>query len=305
MSKPPLTYHQQLELLKSRGLGVADEAFALHSLEHHNYYRLSAYRFPFTPRGNADHFLPGTDFSQIWGLYHFDRSLRQLVLEACKRIEISARSRWAYEVAHQLGPMAYREASHFRNASLHAATMGKLRDEIDRSKEDFIKHHHDHLGMPWPPAWVVSEVASFGMTSNLIGQLASPSLRQSISDTYQLDEKTFCSLLHHLSVVRNIAAHHARLWNRRFTFTLQIPRKKPASLIPNFHVSPTSAGDPKERRIYNSLVLLIHLVQIIEPSSSLPGRLYQLLSTVDDRFLSEMEFPVDWRSRPLWRSLKS
>ena len=195
MSKPALSYQQQLELLKSRGLVIPDEAFALHILEHHNYYRLSAYRFSYTVPGNPDLFKPGTSFTQIWDLYHFDRSLRQLVLEACKRIEISARSRWAYVVAHQIGPLAYLNADHFRNPRLHASTISKLHGEMERSKEDFIKHHQTTLGMPWPPAWVIAEVASFGMTSNLISQLKNPAIRQEIADTYQFDEKTFCSLL--------------------------------------------------------------------------------------------------------------
>jgi abortive infection bacteriophage resistance protein len=54
MSKPAETYQQQLDRLKSRGLIVPDEPFALHVLEHHNYYRLSAYRFPFTVVGDAN-----------------------------------------------------------------------------------------------------------------------------------------------------------------------------------------------------------------------------------------------------------
>lgn len=303
MSKPALNYQQQLNLLKSRGLQVADEAFALHVLEHHNYYRLSAYRFSFTVPGNPDLFKPGSTFSQIWDLYHFDRSLRQLVLEACKRIEISARSRWAYELAHHLGPLAYLDPVNFSRPTLHASTLSKLKDEMDRSREVFIDHHKNTLGMPWPPAWVIAEVASFGMVSNLIGQLKSPGLRQRIADTYQLDEKVFCSLLHHLSVLRNTAAHHSRLWNRSFTFTLQIPRKKPLYLYPNFNITLSPTGNPNQRRIYNYLVLLVHLVQVIEPQSSLPLRLKELIKSLDTNLLPEMEFPTDWESRPLWNGL--
>jgi len=57
--KLPKTYLEQLQILKNRGLGVTDEAGALHILEHHNYYRLSAYRFPLTEHDNPDRFLPG------------------------------------------------------------------------------------------------------------------------------------------------------------------------------------------------------------------------------------------------------
>lgn len=91
MSKPAKTHQEQLDLWKSRGLAVPDEPLALHILAHHNYYRLSAYRFPYTLPGQPDAFRPGATFDQLWNLYHFDRSLRQLLLEACKRVEISAR----------------------------------------------------------------------------------------------------------------------------------------------------------------------------------------------------------------------
>ena len=53
-NKPPRTYAEQLEILKNRGLVVVDEPQALHCLEHHNYYRLSAYRFPLTVLGNPE-----------------------------------------------------------------------------------------------------------------------------------------------------------------------------------------------------------------------------------------------------------
>ena len=51
MTKPAKTYQEQLNTLKSRGLAVSDEPFAIHCLKHHNYYRISAYRFPFTVSG--------------------------------------------------------------------------------------------------------------------------------------------------------------------------------------------------------------------------------------------------------------
>ena len=302
MSKLPKTIQEQLVLLKTRGLSVTDEPFALHCLEHLNYYRISAYRFPFTVPGNADQFQPGTTFQQIWDLYHFDRTLRRLILEGCKRVEISVRSRLAYEIGHQLGPLGYLENRHFGDPLIHAKTLTKLYSEMDRTKEVFIKHHRDTLKMPWPPAWVIVEVASFGVVSNLLGQIQPPAFRQSIADTYQLDEKTFCSLFHHLSVLRNIAAHHSRLWDRKLVITFQLPRKKPAHLWQNFHLSST-APPSRESKIHNSLILLIHLIEIIEPGSHWPATLAKHIKTLDARLIPNMGFPVDWQQRPMWQKL--
>ena len=102
-TKPALTYDQQIHLLRSRGLLVADEPMARRCLTHHNYYRLSAYRFPLSELTDSHQFLPGTTFEQLWGLYCFDGALRLLVTEAVKRVEISTRSRVAYEFGHAYG----------------------------------------------------------------------------------------------------------------------------------------------------------------------------------------------------------
>jgi len=302
MGKVAKSLPEQLALLKSRGLTIADEPFATHCLAHLNYYRLSAYRFPFTVPGNRDQFQPGTTFQQIWDLYHFDRTLRRLILEGCKRVEISARSRFAFEIGHQLGPLGYLENRHFSDHLIHAKTLTKLHSEMERSKEVFIKHHRDTLKMPWPPAWVIVEVASFGAVSNLLGQVQPPALRQSIADTYHLDEKTFCSLFHHLSIMRNTAAHHSRLWDRKFVITFQLPRKKPAHLWPNFNLAVVSPPS-RESKIYNSLVLLVHMIEIIEPGSHWPATLAKHIKTLDPRLIPDMGFPADWEQRPIWKPL--
>ena len=56
-AKPPLTFQEQLELLESRGLVVSDRALALRWLGRVNYYRLSAYLYPFR--------LPGSDSYKV------------------------------------------------------------------------------------------------------------------------------------------------------------------------------------------------------------------------------------------------
>lgn len=45
-TKPSLSCADQLNLLKSRGLAVDDDAKALHLLKHIGYYRLSGYWYP-------------------------------------------------------------------------------------------------------------------------------------------------------------------------------------------------------------------------------------------------------------------
>jgi abortive infection bacteriophage resistance protein len=137
---------------------------------------------------------------------------------------------------------------------------------------------------------------SFGLLSRFYENIKRDRDRKQISTTYKLPPDILKSLLEHCSYVRNLCAHHSRLWNRRFTITVQLPQSSPASIIPNLH--------PQEnRRLYNTLVLLAHMVDEIEPSANWPLRLYRHLLILKPALLSNMGFPADWQQRPLWNNL--
>lgn len=296
-NKPPTTYREQLEILKSRDLLVRDEARALHCLQHHNYYRLSAYRFPISGAGQPpDQFVAGTTFDDLWGLYHFDRTLRQFVIEAVKRVEISVRSRWAYVLAHAHGLQAYEHVPVFRNPQRHTDALSRLDDELSRSHEDFVAHYRNKYQMLRPPIWAACEVMSFGLLSRFYENIKRNGDRKQIASTYGLAPENLESLLQHCAYVRNLCAHHSRLWNRRFTVTVQLPRSTPPGVIPN--LNPAAS-----RQIYNTLVLLVHMVEVIEPAATWPARLCQHLRTLKPSLLPHMGFPSDWEQRPLWQKL--
>lgn len=297
-SKPWRSYSEQLQILKERGLAVPDEPFALHCLEHLNYYRLSAYRFPLAVLGDPDQFLPGVTFDDLWTLYHFDRTLRRLVIDASKRVEISVRSHWAYLMSQKYGPQGYEDSALFRDPITHTKMLAKLDEELSRSREDFVQHFRIKYKMLRPPIWAACEVFSFGQTSHFFEQLKLPADRQTIADPFGLDEKVLGSFLHHLTVIRNHAAHHGRLWNRRLAVTFTQPHHS-RDLARNF------VHDIEGRkRIYNTLTMLLHLLRIIEPQSHLPKQLCEQIENLDARYLYQMAFPADWQTRPLWAGCK-
>jgi len=269
-NKPPRTYQEQLSILQSRGLVVDNEAFALHCLEHYNYYRISAYRFTLTLPGDLDSFLPGTTFADLWGLYCFDRQLRLLVMEAVKRLEISVRAHWAYHLGHAYGALAYEDPSVFRNPRRHTSALGKLDDELGRSREAFVTHFRGQYNMSRPPIWAACEIMSFGLLSRFYENLKSNRDRKAIAHAFSLSPGILESLLKHASYVRNLCAHHSRLWNRRFTLTVQLPQHNPHPVV-------DSLNPNADRRVYNTLVLLAHIVDIVEPENHWAHRLMALI----------------------------
>jgi abortive infection bacteriophage resistance protein len=289
--KPFKSYSEQLQILKDRGLHIEDEATALHLLEHHSYYRLSAYRFPLQQA--VDQFKQGTSFDQLWKLYCFDRILRYLVSEACKAFELSVRARWAYLLSQKYGAQAYEDPSVFRNPQLHTSLLASLDRELDRSDEVFIKHYRENYQMQRPPIWGACEVMSFGLISRFYENIARDADKKAIASGYQLSIDGLKSLLEHSVYLRNLCAHHSRLWNRRFTITVSLPTKRPTKVV-------ESLNPMEDRRIYNSLVLLGHLLSIVEPGSDWQKRLYQHLQTLPAAMHADLGFPPDWQNRPAW-----
>ena len=235
----------------------------------------------------------GASFEYALDLYVFDRKLRLLLLDAVERIEVSLRTQWAYHLAHQYGSHAYLEANHFKDPVKYAKTLDGLSNEVDRSDETFIRHYRETYSDPiLPPIWAVCEILTLGQLSRWFENLAKPADRQAIVRIYRLDEKVLTSFFHHLSVVRNLCAHHSRLWNRRFVFTLTIPRH-PKGLSPYFN-------QRQPRNLYNTLVLIRYLLAIISPDSQWENRLISLFEEHHAAKPSAMGFPDNWRDMDIW-----
>jgi abortive infection bacteriophage resistance protein len=292
--KTATTYEQQLATLESRGLTINDRAFALHYLEHLNYYRLSAYRFPLTERGNPDRFLPGTDFTTLWALYEFDRRLRQHLADALKRVEISVRSRLAYVLAHSHGPQALADTTLFANGPYYTDTLARLDEELKRSDELFVGHFRHNHNLPRPPIWAACEVMSFGLLSRFYANITPFKPRKEIARTYKLFPPTMKSFLEHAAYVRNLCAHHSRLWNRRLTVTMDLPESQPMHIL-------TSFNPGEDRKLYNTLVLLGHMMDVIAPGHTWTRRLLDLIKETPFDVAPEMGFPADWRERDFWK----
>jgi abortive infection bacteriophage resistance protein len=252
---------------------------------------------------DPEQFREGTSFDDLWDIYRFDRTLRRLVLDGAKRVEISVRSHWAYTLSHRYGCMAYEKPDCFNNSTLHQDTLNKIDKGLSSSQEDFVKHFLDKYGMTRPPIWAVIEVLSLGQVSMLYRMLRDPSDRQSIANIYALDEKVLTSFLHHLTTVRNYAAHHSRIWNRRFTVDFQVPRKKPKFLAASIPIDTAASQHGKKPKIYPTLTMLVYLMSIIEPKSHWPGMLLKHITRREGNYIHDMGFPPAWRTLPVWQKL--
>lgn len=293
--KPPLTLTEQVAQLERRGMQFTDERSAEQVLARLNYYRLTAYWYPFYSDTDASAFAPGTHFDDVIQHYEFDRRLRLCVLDAIERFEIALRTQFAYHLAHRHGPWAHEDESLFSKRGRHRGLIVSLDRELHRSQEPFIVHYKRKYSAPArPPIWIACEVMSLGVLSALFDTLRTRADRKAIAQDFGLDELVLRSFAHHINIVRNICAHHGRLWNRSIPVRTKLPNSADAALI-------SSLEPAQPQKLYNTIVLLGCCLKQI--SDDVRWRT-QLVALIDEHPAVDtvaMGFPEDWRARPFWQ----
>lgn len=292
--KPPISVHEQVDLLRRRGMAVPDTDRAAHYLTHIGYYRLSAYWLPFEcpPKlegQRSHHFNNGVSFDDVLDRYVLDRQLRLLCLEALERVEISVRAAWVNAFALRYGPHAYLNAELFKCPYAHAVQVAQVAGEMQKSSEVFVDHYRRKYRAPGlAPIWMMAEMLSFGALSKWIQSTRDTEVQKAVLRQLRLPTvEIMHGVLHNLSQLRNICAHHARLWNRRF------PKKYPYIIRMPDLLHPDTA-DEEARSIRNHLVMLRHLMVVINPRSSWPQRLCDLLGRQRDETIQAMRLPPNW-----------
>ena len=286
--KPHLTYTDQTALLKNRGLIVNDAEFAVSKLKHISYYRLSAYFMPFQP--SKDTFDGKATFEQIIDLYHFDKELRILTFNAIEKIEIFLRTSIAYNFSREHGAFGYADEANFcpQKDDDFAWLQDDITKETGRSKEAFIKHFRDNYSNEHLPIWMTVEIISFGTLSKLYTMLC-PQTEKEILNGIGLPSFVFKNWLHVFSYVRNICAHHSRLWNRRFVIKAKIPNK-----IKEFD------GIPND--LYYTFATMTHFVlRSINDTFDFKGELIALLSKYPAVNTKAMGFQDGWAESAVWQ----
>ncbi|MEM7732849.1 MAG: Abi family protein [Pseudomonadota bacterium] len=314
-NKPYLTIPQQISLLQSRGLNIEDTDKASEYLQRIGYYRLSAYWHPMRQRSGPkseiveDNFVPGTTFQEVTDLYTFDSRLRLVMLDALERIEVSLRTEVALTLGRH-GAKSHREPKTFdRNFNKpirgtgptpHRKWLQKFDDRFNRSKDAFAEHFRTKYPGDDMPIWIAVELLDFGPLSHLISGMKFAD-RKNIGDNYGgIHPNHLGSWSHSMSYVRNVCAHHARLWNKPM---VNAPALSGPSLPPQLkHVLSTPNS---QFRLYAVACVLRYMLSFANPRTKWHERFLSHIKSfpVSPRLtLSDAGFPYNWETEDLWRS---
>ena len=295
-NKPPLSIENQVKQLKSRGLTIESEPFADTCLSNISYYRLRAYTFPFQDNTDSKHpFVVPVTLEEIIALYNFDRKLRLLAMDGLEKIEIALRTQIIYQWAMTNGSHWQMNRNLFRDQIRFTTHIATLQTEIDRSNETFIEHYKATYTNPAePPAWMSLEVSSFGLLSLMFLNLKKGDEKKAVARHFGLND---ISLLENwfycFSNLRNICAHHGRLWNRRLTAHIKLPTNPSSQFLNDVIVYPY--------KLYAVLSCMQYILQLISPSGTFKEELKALMLSCPLLQEKEMGFPADWKNEPLWK----
>jgi len=294
-AKPALTVDQQADQVLGRGL-IADRDELISRLSEVNYYRLSAYWHPFRQQ-SIEALLPGTSLATVWDRYVFDRQLRLLVMDAVERVEVSVKTRATNLFSLKHGAFGYLDRANFSRMSVgsHRKLLDTIRKEMGRSKEVFIQHYlRKYTSETDLPLWIAVEIMSFGTVLTFFRSLEQY-LKRDIADAYGIKAKVLESWLLSLNYIRNLCAHHGRLWNRTIPVRPLIPDAKHR---PEFHVPVRVPPD----QTFGILTMLNYLLGRIAPQSRWPSRLEHLwVSKHPNIPIEQIGFPTNWKDCPIWQ----
>lgn len=323
-AKPWLPFREQVDRLIARGVLVTSRGTALNLLRTVGYYRVTGYLYPFrqsvtTLDGNArghthvlDVYREGTSIEDAVDLIEFDRELRLLVLEAVERIEIALRTQIGYS-AGRVGAFAHEHSHTFVAAFSEARAdpmtnaaqpsrweewLNRVDDRRSSSDEAFVEHfrmkYDDSM-----PIWALTELLELGHLSRLYAGLRND-LATEIAVAFGAPTKrVMASWIATLNYVRNLAAHHARLFNKKLVIAPKRPTPAQVPLLA--HLTETAA--PKEFGAYSAFAVMAFLLRSIAPDDDWPGRFeghLRAFPVSDVLDLESMGVAPGWLDQELW-----
>ena len=295
-TKQLISFEEQIALLKDRGMSVEDKNKALHILQNVSYYRLSGYWYPLLEDKEKHVFKPGATFDTVFAIYKFDSKLRKLIITELEKIEVAVRTQIVHILSQRYDGYWFMNAALFTSPTKHAKALVKIAEEYNRSDEEFVTAFKNKYSNPFPPSWMTMEITSFGSLSILYSNLKPGKTKREIANYFGLPDKVLESWLHSIVYLRNICAHHCRLWNRALSIRPLMPRSPKKQFIQDNTVS--------NKRTYFILCMVIYMLNTVNPKHSFIVRFKKLLAEYPNIDVKAMGFPVNWENDPLWRSAK-
>ncbi|GIZ53021.1 hypothetical protein NCCP691_30350 [Noviherbaspirillum aridicola] len=229
-------------------------------------------------------------------------------MDAIEAVEVSVR----VAIAHRLGklhPEAHlkrelldgkftRRPAGNDQASAYDKWLARFQKACVDSKEDFVKHHRrDYDGRM--PIWVAIELWDFGLLSRFFSGMQMRDQNAIAQEYGSLDGHVLASWLRSFNFIRNVTAHHSRLWNRTLPDVLKLPPLDRCRWLQPLHREARAT-----EKVFGGLTCLQLLLRRISPLSGWAERVKTHVETFPKSDLLSLEaagFREGWQETPIWR----
>ncbi len=313
--KEALTAEEQIDLLIKRGLQVEDINSAVDIIKRIGYYHLSSY-MRFFQCDDEHNFVNNVEFSKIANLYNFDKELRHITFKAIEQIEIAYRaaisnimckqfgSHWFYNENLYISDLVPLRSTDEEQVSQQQQVLNTIQSEIKKKKkkdneyaETFIKKYYEKYSEPkLPPFWMAVETFTIGSLHRIYYSLKDCYKKQIIEYLGFSSDATFIALysnwLQPICMVRNICAHHSRLFNRIF----KIKAKQHNQIAEFKNVS--------NNRFYYISMIINYYLKTMFADSSFETDIINLFNRYPSIDKESLGFPSDWEHFSITRLKK-
>mgnify|MGYP004483917129 FL=1 len=211
---------EQIMIMEYKGMVIPDHEYAKEVLLRENYFFLNGYRHLFLKSETEKKFIPGTTFDELYSLFLFDRTFRNIIFKNLLVIENNIKSIISYQLSKKYG---YKENDYLRlkNFTTAPEKTRQVKDLIKKMKRQVrvnapqhsaTKHYVTNYG--YIPLWILVKVLSFGIISELYGILKIED-QIDIAKIYKLDPETLMTYIQLLANFRNLCAHEDILYDHR------------------------------------------------------------------------------------------
>lgn len=233
-----------------------------------------------------DSFKSGTTFEDVINLYNFDKDLKSIIFENVRIIEISLRTKICLHMCSNYGSHWFYDINNYKSRCDYEKTLEILENEKGLKKDTFIKYYYEKYSEPdLPPFWMISEVLSMGDLSKILSGLNFKDVKQianSLTPDY-FTSPVLTNWIHVLATIRNICAHHSRLWNRQLKIKFSEPQK-----IPQWF-----ENDVKNNNVY-AFCFVIALLLKNHPYNNFEQQLKTLFEKYPNVHITKMGFSKNW-----------
>lgn len=208
-----------VEQLLARGLIIPDPAKAEEDVRKMGYARLRIYME--TRCDGQRQFSGDVTFEQIVELHEFDSILRATCFEPVGMVEILFRNEIAEVLSEAHGSHPHEVEAVFASKKEYEDTRTEFIDRYEKVRDNnpnsLARQYSNEFSEPYlPPIWYMKEMLTFNEIIKLFNRLI-PEFRKTVSKPFGItDPERLVNWMYSFNELRNVCAHHERLFNRVF-----------------------------------------------------------------------------------------